>query len=1138
MRRNIGALIGLLTVAFGISSGAATSSIAPGWRIKSLEAALSDPSRDVQRAAVSWLVGKDVESVEIAIRLDEFLADPGWEEDRPLVLRALSATGSEQMRFSEKVLRLIDNKNPLTRREAIDALGRMETSSPLIISKLEKLLLNSDVEIRRAAVRALANKKGAGDGLAVDFSKLLNDPDNNVRLEVLLALRNQGSNALSYADKVIPLLSHPNSSVRDKAVEAYGRMHANLPVALPAVEALLNDPIDQVRFKAIQAIEAIGIPLPIPTNSILLKLINDRSRSVRRIAVTLVCRDPAIAQALGKELAALATHPDPATRALSLELMENAGATVQDHAQTVIALLKDPDRTVRRSAIATLFAFDPTGASYATNIASSLTDGDPEVRRQAFTILGRMGEGASSLSARVIGLLRDQAYGERDEAVQLLARMHHGKREHASILAEHLRDTNPLVRRYSAWGLGFLGEEGIPYVASIASLLAEADDDSRSGALEGLRMLGPAARPYAAQVASLLTEPGENWRSQAGGNLLLIGEPLDTKSLAATFEAVHAGRRDEQAENRLFGYTITDTNTTNLTLILWLGNRTEAERPQIKSLEEAKEVINTIRSVWPILRDFPDTNKEAAEVLALLARTDGWEIGDLPLLSGIQNDLGEAGFVSQAKDVADVVWWHKFWNKVSRVVLPVGVVQVLFWIFFFIAYPRWRWAQAELFWNPWIRKWWGFGYVGFLLVNWRYARSRLFMPFKDCLVPQSAQTARSDDCYFKERRFRGLGPQEDQILSAEKFEAGIHGRILLEGESGLGKTLFLERLAENSQNVAVLLKATDCAEGVIAAIQHRLHGIVRDDKFLEKLIFAGGMDIFIDGLNEAPWETREKIKQFLKRPFHGSIILSTQRPSSVSVPEDFHQFTLLPLDPDQIRDFMLIQWEDLKSTANFEEPAYRVAVSSYLERIVVPNFAQGQQSSQELLVLSNPMESRLAAELLARGEEPDVYRLVEQRVRLMEEDYRNKHGDSFPRKKLAECAFNSVLKSEGDAKAISLTGLDREAEVLVSHRLVRVGLERESTHWYFRHDRVRDFFILPAFTPPEAKKRRKEYVSDERFWGVYELLAGSPEFDAKDEEEFYRFLNRNAVSGKSVPPELRGRYETARENRVIDELKG
>jgi DNA replicative helicase MCM subunit Mcm2 (Cdc46/Mcm family) len=53
----------------------------------------------------------------------------------------------------------------------------------------------------------------------------------------------------------------------------------------------------------------------------------------------------------------------------------------------------------------------------------------------------------------------------------------------------------------------------------------------------------------------------------------------------------------------------------------------------------------------------------------------------------------------------------------------------------------------------------------------------------------------------------------------------IKGQIILEGDSGLGKSMFLRYLAKNQERIVVFLPASKCDSGVSIAIQAKLLGL-------------------------------------------------------------------------------------------------------------------------------------------------------------------------------------------------------------------------------------------------------------------------------------------------------------------------
>jgi hypothetical protein len=57
-------------------------------------------------------------------------------------------------------------------------------------------------------------------------------------------------------------------------------------------------------------------------------------------------------------------------------------------------------------------------------------------------------------------------------------------------------------------------------------------------------------------------------------------------------------------------------------------------------------------------------------------------------------------------------------------------------------------VQAYFFWNKWVRRIGGFGYVGLLLTWVPFLRRRLFSPFRASLVADARITEFREDDYF------------------------------------------------------------------------------------------------------------------------------------------------------------------------------------------------------------------------------------------------------------------------------------------------------------------------------------------------------------------------------------------------------
>jgi hypothetical protein len=131
---------------------------------------------------------------------------------------------------------------------------------------------------------------------------------------------------------------------------------------------------------------------------------------------------------------------------------------------------------------------------------------------------------------------------------------------------------------------------------------------------------------------------------------------------------------------------------------------------------------------------------------------------------------------------------------------------------------------------------------------------------------------------------------------------GVWGEIVLEGESGLGKTMFLRGLAKGALKPMAFLPAQRCTGGVIEAIQDKLLGYAQDEGFLKSLVYSGGIDVVIDGLNEVSPDTRARVSTFIEHFFRANVIVGTQ-PLEWTAPKSARVYALQRLRLNKSRPF-------------------------------------------------------------------------------------------------------------------------------------------------------------------------------------------------------------------------------------------
>ena len=247
-------------------------------------------------------------------------------------------------------------------------------------------------------------------------------------------------------------------------------------------------------------------------------------------------------------------------------------------------------------------------------------------------------------------------------------------------------------------------------------------------------------------------------------------------------------------------------------------------------------------------------------------------------------------------------------------------------------------------------------------------------------------------------------------------------------------------------------------------------------------------------MNEVSAELRAEITNFLNRYFKGNIILTTQPLLKWNPPGVAGVYELLPLEKDQIQAFLHSRESALPDSAYKKGKDYKDACTAYLNKALTrPDtcFDIIETQNEVQVVLSNPMDLTIVSALIARGEEPNLFRLQDHQYRLMAKDFKQETGNrEFPLVAFSEAVFDMRINDESE---IPSDDFEDELKCLLEHKLVlhrqRQTKERNAKDIYtFRHDKIMDYFIVQTFLGKE-NERLLDYVDDPRFKGVYLLLA-------------------------------------------------
>ncbi|MEM9923692.1 MAG: PBS lyase, partial [Cyanobacteria bacterium P01_D01_bin.50] len=402
------------------------------------------------------------------------------------------------------------------------------------------------------------------------------------------------------------------------------------------------------------------------------------------------------------------------------------------------------------------------------------------------------------------------------------------------------------------------------------------------------------------------------------------------------------------------------------------------------------------------------------------------------------------------------------------------------------------------------------GYVGFLLAWIPFIRHKLFQPFQPSPLADAGLNNFDEKVYFPESGVTETRNSLDtqyttspsKIKPISQTIPNIQGQIVLEGDSGLGKSMFLRYLIKTSKRIIVFLPASKCDKCVIEAIQNKLHGQAQDAQFLKNLIYSGAIDICIDGLNEVTADTRAQIKQFVESYFRGNIIMTTQ-PLEWEPPSTAKTYYLQPLQKSQIQQFLFSRQPHLPTDAkiqgsDYEKNCDKPKGHALRDRYLNESF-NTPQTPEELTavkrILSNPMDLTLIALMLSQDENPDLFHLQEQQYNLMAEEYERFWKQEFPLKQLSEAVYQMRINDESALPADEfyneLLCMEDEKYKMVVSRQWQDSDGEAHKQWYFRHDKIMDYFIVQTFLgdSDEAESRLIDNIGDSRFRGVYFLLA-------------------------------------------------
>jgi HEAT repeat protein len=780
----------------------------------------------------------------------------------------------------------------------------------------------------------------------------------------------------------------------------------------------------------------------------------------------------------------------------------------EEIAQKAANFLKDEkvDDFVRYRAAEALGNLGEAGAKYAPEILNFLKDEkvDSDVRYGAAEALGNLGEAGAKYAPEIANILKDEKFGStvRYHAAEALGNLGEARANYAPVIANILKDEkiDSDVRYGAAVALGNLGQAGAKYAPEIANFLKDEKIDPyyRSSAAVALGNLGQAGAKYAPEILNILKDEKVdfNVRSSAAEALENIKQ-LKLEEVVVVLNNLYEPNQEEFRRWRFLTYFLSGGTDEVKRLLTWVGKPDKKAIPNQLKYDEAKKTLNVFLKVWEPSKELGELREDLEQQIAVVANKVSWKATDITLLQSHYNNL-KAINSTHADAVKSVINNLEFWKHFFQA-RNVILIHAAFWLALIFAYPKFPQVQAMFFWNPWVRRILGVGYVGFLLTWVPFLRRKLFEPFKPSLLADAGLDYFNPQAYFPEsgvvetRGGASLQQGKGEIQPIREVIPSIKGQIVLVGNSGLGKSMFLRHLVKTSPRIVVYLPAQKCEKGVIEAIQVKLHGQAQDAEFLKNLIYSGAIDICIDGLNEVTADTRAKITQFVECYFRGNIIMTTQ-PLEWIPPSTAKIFELQPLQRQQIEQFLISRQLRLPKDAKIQGDEYQQACKKYLTQAL-----NEQQPREELdaaqRILSNPMDLSVVALMLSQGKQPNLFYLQEQQYKSMAEEYLQEWNQEFPLKKFSEAVYDMRLNDKqalpADEFYQALMSLEDEKYKMVVSRQWKDEKDEAKKEWYFRHDKIMDFFLVQNFLgdSDNVEVRLIDHMSDPRFRGVYFLLA-------------------------------------------------
>jgi HEAT repeat protein len=384
------------------------------------------------------------------------------------ISKALAEVGPSAL---PALLTALDQSGDGARVVAIEALGRLEVSSPERADRLQAQLASESSVIRAAAARALGMMRQEAGTARDTLLEHLNDESAGVRAAILTALPAIGAVDDRFEAAIQVALEDSDTELRRSAVAALLTTQLPSEEIAKGLESVIDDVNAAVREQVVRGLASLGGEQSAATD-LLVAALSDPEPTVRAAAASGLAEFGSAASSAGDELGHLLEDPSERVVLAALRAIAVIG-TASASQETVIGMLKDESSEIRAGvAAAARFLIDDE-SQVVELLSERLDDEDWLVRKAATLNLGEIGAASKPAVPKLFQLLNSPE--DSSAARSAIREIDAVGPEALPFLVKGLTSENRRIRYYAVYLLGQLG----PEAEEVLPMLREVESGSR-----------------------------------------------------------------------------------------------------------------------------------------------------------------------------------------------------------------------------------------------------------------------------------------------------------------------------------------------------------------------------------------------------------------------------------------------------------------------------------------------------------------------------------------------------------------------------------------------------------------------------------------------------------------------------------